>query len=271
MESLKSEIKLLIDKLADRYNHLPDGPIHPMDADLMLSLLRELYEKTEALRKQPPPEIVVQAEPIQYSQPAQNQIVSPVETPVEIPVPAPSVIPPVVVPTPTPVQPEIKHMEQQQFVITQAPDVNSAVTNEYKPEHEFTRDSGIATNQPLQGPLDLFGTLTIADKLKNEAPSLKDKITSGKHDQSLADRMQLKPINDLKTAIGLNDKFQFINELFEGSADRYNEAINLLNTCSSGSEADQLFADFNVRYDWDFHNPVFKKLKDFVTRRYLQV
>jgi hypothetical protein len=269
MESIKSEIRLLIDKLVDRYNHLPDGPVHPLDADLMLSLLRELYEKTEALRNQPPVEIVVHAEPVQHSQPVKNQAVSPPELPVEIPTPAPTVIPPVVTPMPTPVQPEIKPTEQQPFVRAQAPEIHSPVTNEYKPEHEFTRDSGTATNQPLQGPLDLFGTLTIADKLKNEAPSLKDKITSGKHDQSLADRMQLKPINDLKTAIGLNDKFQFINELFEGSADRYNEAMNLLNSCSSGIEADQLFADLNARYDWNAQNPVFKKLKEFVTRRYL--
>jgi hypothetical protein len=269
MESLKSEIKLLIDKLADRYNHLPDGPVHPLDADLMLSLLRELYEKTEALRNQPPVEIVVHAEPAQYSQPTQNQSASPFEQPVEIPTPARAVIPPVITPPPAPVQPEIKPTEQQPFVKAQAPEIHSPVTNEYKPEHEFTRDSGIATNQPLQGPLDLFGTLTIADKLKNEAPSLKDKITSGKHDQSLSDRMQLKPISDLKAAVGLNDKFQFINELFEGSADRYNEAMNLLNSCSSASEADQLFADLNARYDWNAQNPVFKKLKEFVTRRYL--
>jgi len=269
MESLKSDVKQLIDKLADRCNNLPDGPVHPLDADLMLSLLRELYEKTEALRNQPSIDIVVQPEFAQYSQPTQNQSVSLVERPVEIPSPAPAVVPPFVAPPPTPVQPEIKPIEQLQFARTQAPEIHPPITNEYKPEHEFTRDSGTATNQPLQGPLDLFGTLTIADTLKSEAPSIKDKIASGKHEQSLADRMQLKPISDLKAAIGLNDKFQFINELFEGSADRYNEATSLLNACSSSVEADELFADLNSRYNWDAQNPVFKKLKEFVTRRYL--
>lgn len=267
MESLKSEIKLLIEKLANRFNNLPAGPLHQLEADLILAQLRELYEKMEALRNQSPKEIVVQAEPAQYNQPAKNQSVSPDERPVEIPSPAPSVVPPVVTPPPTTVQPEIKPIEQQQSRST--PEIHPPVANEYKPEHEFTRDSGTSTNKPLQGPLDLFGTLTIADKLKSETPSIKDKIASGKHDQSLADRMQLKPISDLKAAIGLNDKFQFINELFEGSADRYNEATSLLNSCSSAVEADELFADLNSRYNWDPKNHVFRKLKEFVTRRYL--
>lgn len=269
MESLKSEIRQLIDMLTDRYNSLPDGPPHPLDVDLMLSTLRQLYEKTEALRHQPVPDIVVKAEPVQYSQPDLKQNNSPDELPPEIIAPAPSFVPPVVAPLQTPVPPEIKQFEQQQYAKPQLPDVPPAITNEFKPENEFARDSGVTPEQPLQGPLDLFGTITIADKLKSEAPSLRDKITSGKHDQTLADRMQLKPISDLKSAIGLNDKFQFINELFEGSADRYSEAVNMLNHCSSGSEAGQLFADLKSRYNWDGKNPVFIKLQDFVNRRYL--
>ncbi|MBK6965659.1 MAG: hypothetical protein IPH20_17475 [Bacteroidales bacterium] len=269
MESLKSEIKQLIDKLADRYNNLPDGALQAIDVDLMLATLRQLYEKTEALKHQPAPEIVVKAEPVQYNQPDPEQNASPVELPPEIPAPAPLYVPPVVAPQQTPVKPEITYPEQQQFTMPPVPDIPRVVTNEYKSEDEFARDSGVTHNQPLQGPLDLFGTLTIADKLKSDAPSLKDKIAFGKNDQSLAERMQLKSISDLKTAIGLNDKFQFINELFEGSADRYSEAVNMLNHCSTGSEAGQLFADLKSRYNWDEKNSVFMKLLDFVNRRYL--
>ncbi|MHC1777301.1 MAG: hypothetical protein AB9834_18000 [Lentimicrobium sp.] len=268
MESLKSEIKQLIDKFADRYNSLPDGPLQALDVDLMLATLRQLYEKTEALKHQPTPEIVVKTEPAQYNQPDLKHSASPVEPPPETPIPVPLFMPPVAAPQQTPVTPEIKS-EQQKFTMPPVPDIPRVVTNEYKSEDEFARDSGVAHNQPLQGPLDLFGSLTIAEKLKSDAPSLKDKIAFGKNDQSLAERMQLKSISDLKTAIGLNDKFQFINELFEGSGDRYSEAVNMLNNCSSGSEAGQLFADLKSRYNWDGKNPVFMKLQDFVNRRYI--
>ncbi len=269
MESLKSEIKQLIDKLADRYNNLPDGPLQALDVDLMLATLRKLYEKTEALRIQPTAGIVVKAEPVQYGQSEHEQSTPPVKVPPEITTPVPSFVPPVFAPQQMPVEPEIKPVEQPQFIKTTVPEIPPQVANEFKPENEFARDPGVISFPPAQGPPDLFGPFTIADKLKNESPSLNDKITSLKNDQTLADRMQLKPIDDLKTAIGLNDKFQFINELFEGSSGNYIDALNMLNACSSEKEANLLFADFRTRYNWDEKNSVFIKLRDFINRRYL--
>ncbi|PKP00682.1 MAG: hypothetical protein CVU14_07225 [Bacteroidetes bacterium HGW-Bacteroidetes-9] len=73
----------------------------------------------------------------------------------------------------------------------------------------------------------------------------------------------------MKSAISLNEKFQFINELFEGSSDRYSEAINLLNSCAGSEDSGQLFADLKSRYNWDDQYIVYKKLHEFVIRRYL--
>jgi hypothetical protein len=218
------------------------------------------------------PEIAVKAEPAQYI-PDQNlcKVLPRSNLPPEIATPAPSFVPPVVAPQQADVSPEIKPFEQQQYY-----QATGSLRSHRRSQMSLNLTTSLPVipeqlqmNVPLQGPLDLFGTLTIADKLKSDAPSLKDKISFGKNDQSLAERMQLKSISDLKTAIGLNDKFQFINELFEGSADRYSEAVNMLNTCSSANEAGQLFADLKSRYNWDGKNPVFMKLQDFVNRRYI--
>lgn len=269
MESLKSEIKQLIDKLAERYKNLPEGPLHPMDADLMLSLLRQLYEKTEILRNLPAVEVVVKAEPAQYSQPKQTQSAEPAATPVEIPVITPLIVPPVVSPPPMPAHPEIIPAQQPSSTNTATFKASAPIKNEFSSDNEFARDPGISQNEPISGPLDLFATLSLADKLKSDAPSLNDKITAGKNDRSLADRMQLKPISDLRAAIGLNEKFQFVNELFEGSSERYTEAMHLLNSCAGGTQAELVFAELKSRYKWDDNNPVFKKLHEFLVRRYL--
>jgi len=269
MEYLKSEIKQLIDKLAERYNNLPEGPLHPMDADLMLSLLRQLYEKTESLRNLPPLEVVVKAEPAQYSQPMQTQSPEPAATPVEIPVITPLIVPPVVSPSPMPAHPEIIPAQQPPSTNTVTFEATLPIKNEFSSDSEFARDPGISPNEPIPGPLDLFATVSLADKLKSDTPSLNDKITAGKNDRSLAYRMQLKPISDLRAAIGLNEKFQFVNELFEGSSERYTEAMHLLNSCAGGAQAELVFADLKSRYKWDDNNPVFKKLHEFLIRRYL--
>ncbi|NTW25266.1 MAG: hypothetical protein HGA37_11230, partial [Lentimicrobium sp.] len=201
--------------------------------------------------------------------PIQNKPVEPAATPVEIPIVAPFIVPPVVAPPPVPAHPEIIPVQQPPSTNTITFDVSVPIKNEFSSENEFARDPGVSPGEPVPQPLDLFGTISLADKLKSDTPSLNDRITSGKNDRSLADRMQLKPISDLRAAIGLNEKFQFINELFEGSSERYTEAMHLLNSCTGSSQAEELFADLKSRYKWDDNNPVFKKLHEFLVRRYL--
>lgn len=271
MDSLKNnEVKQLIDKLADRYNNLPEGPLHPLDADLMLSLLRQLYEKVEALRSRQPVEIIASADPRQYSQP-EIVINEPRKPSVDRPSDVPRYNPPIEMPTAPVVEPVIKPVEQTHADQPVTPEEPTPIINEFHAGNEFARDPGPVVSKPFDAPTDLFGTVTVADKLRSDSPSVKDKITYGKHEQTLADRIHLKPISDLKAAIGINEKFQFINELFEGSADRYNEAINLLNVCTGSSEANLLFDDLKTRYTWDEQNPAFKRLHEFVVRRYLAI
>ncbi|MFH1120576.1 MAG: hypothetical protein V1775_12200 [Bacteroidota bacterium] len=269
MDSLKSEVLLLLEKLVTRYNDLPDGPLHPLDADLILSSIRELYIKTEALRNFPPVEIRVSSEPSQEIHPFPAQPEPAHHQPVEIPLIIPGGFPPEAVPPGHEPQTGFKPVGPKPENIMPATEAKPTVVNEFNAENEFTRDSGPTANKSLPGSLDLFGTPTIADKLKTDTPSLNDKITSGKNDLSLADRIQLKPISDLRAAIGLNEKFQFINELFEGSTERYTEAVNLLNSCAGSGEADQLYSDLKSRYNWDEQKPVIKKLHEFIIRRYL--
>lgn len=277
MEALKYEVKQLINKLSDRFDSLPDGPVHPMDADLILSLLRQLYEKTEALRSVPPVEINVSSdihqvklsEIVKPEVTKQPPVVIPPVTPTEFPPVFPHIQPPVTPQIQSTVDQEHKSGRQESVINTREPETHKEIENNFKAGNEFTRDSGPSKTKPLPGPVDLFGTPSIADKLKTDTPSLNDRITTGRSDQTLADRIHLNPINDLKAAIGLNEKFQFINELFEGSAERYTEAINLMNSCGDAIEADRLYSDLKARYNWDEFNPAHIKLHDFVVRRYI--
>jgi len=72
---------------------------------------------------------------------------------------------------------------------------------------------------------DLFssGQETLSDKLKNDKKVLHDQLVADK-DESLADKMQKNAIEDLKAAIGINEKFLFINELFKGDMEEYKKA-----------------------------------------------
>jgi hypothetical protein len=78
-----------------------------------------------------------------------------------------------------------------------------------------------------------------------------------------------KPLADIKAAIGINEKFLFINELFGGSMQEYTQAIQELNQARSLEEALELFENYAARYKWNPRLPGVIKLKELVQRRYL--
>ena len=58
-------------------------------------------------------------------------------------------------------------------------------------------------------------------------------------------------MKDLKDAIGINEKFLFINELFDGNLQDYSEALNKLNAFENLQSAENIFSvDLVTRYSW---------------------
>lgn len=87
---------------------------------------------------------------------------------------------------------------------------------------------------------------------------------------SVLDKLQKKPISNLKHAIGINDRFSFINELFKGNVEAYSRAIEELNHLESFSAAQILINhDFLEKYKWDEEDSTYLHFLQLVERRYL--
>jgi outer membrane biosynthesis protein TonB len=79
--------------------------------------------------------------------------------------------------------------------------------------------------------------------------SLNDKLKQSKSE--VADRLNEIPVKDLKQAIGINDKFQFIQELFRGDVDMYERSIKTINECHSLQEAEYwIERELKIRQGW---------------------
>lgn len=128
---------------------------------------------------------------------------------------------------------------------------------------EPVQDSGHEDDQPHENyqriTFDLFsegGGNTLADRLREGQEKL------------IADKLQENKINDLRTTIGINDKFLFINELFEGNMRIYDEAIQKLNASSTMAQVDLLLLDLKIVYNWDSESPTVKKFVELVRRKF---
>ena len=131
-------------------------------------------------------------------------------------------------------------------------DTDSAPEPEPEPEEPEEEDSGIRTYRIV----------------RENVPTLGD-LLEKTEDNSLAARLQRKPVSDLISAIGINDKFLFLNELFGGSMEKYNKSIRSLNSFSTLLGAKTYMSELQIEFQWDCSSDAYKKLADLVERRFI--
>jgi len=127
-----------------------------------------------------------------------------------------------------------------------------------------------AANPTVHSP-NLFSSNapTIADRLKEDKTTLNQRLQSESQHTSVGARLHQNQIRDLKSAIGINEKFQFINDLFKGNMQDYTLAMTQLNQFSTFEEALEYIDILKFKYTWDINSDAHHKLMDFVRRRYL--
>ncbi len=147
-----------------------------------------------------------------------------------------------------------------------------AKAEEPKDENKEAKAARKAKRRQEEASGNLFDDqpMTLADKLKTSGkPSLHEKMDVEQKDKSLFNQLQRKPVTDIKKAIGLNDKFLFIKDLFEGNSNEYNAFIEELNLAVDDEKAWEIFDAMKNVKKWDDDKDSYLKLIDFVERRFL--
>lgn len=127
-------------------------------------------------------------------------------------------------------------------------------------------------NRAVIDNLSEYSDRTIGDTyMKEKDDSLHKRISLDKEDKSIGEQMQNQPIASLKDAIGINEKFLFINELFDGDIQDYQHAIAKLNDMENAKAAFEYLNVLGVEQSWDGTRSAdtIEKLAQLVHRRYL--
>jgi hypothetical protein len=100
-------------------------------------------------------------------------------------------------------------------------------------------------------------------------PAIPKEINTTITNTELQEKLALDPIKDLKAAIGINDKFQFISSLFNGDEKAFEQAVKSINGFKIYAEA-QFWIKSNLRgqYKWDDTAEVVKAFDLLVKRRF---
>jgi hypothetical protein len=88
------------------------------------------------------------------------------------------------------------------------------------------------------------------DVITEEAESLNDRLRQDKTE--LGTVLKEQSIRDLKKAIGINDRYRFINELFRGDETMYERSIKTINGFNILAEAEYwIQRELKVKMGWD--------------------
>jgi hypothetical protein len=123
-----------------------------------------------------------------------------------------------------------------------------------KPKIKIKADVVEKTEPTLLHEQYLTTQPTMNDTLKAEHPTF-------------ADQHQNSPIKNLNESISLNQKFIFINQLFNGDSQAFQETLEVLGACSSADEAINLLKyRYAPKYKWNLNGTEADELMDIVKR-----
>jgi len=186
---------------------------------------------------------------------------------------------------------EILENISEQNIINETISVNKSDVNDNNNHfgkiaiHEENKIIQTENNQPTEnqnilnekkGLITLKTTTTLFDlpvesiaSAYKEKESLSAQISKTRNDESIADKLQKKPLVDLKKSIGINERFAFINELFDGNQIHFNETIETINTFNNYEEANNiLHNELATKYKWDLKSHSFNELHELIKRRF---
>jgi hypothetical protein len=90
------------------------------------------------------------------------------------------------------------------------------------------------------------GAAIFADRFKDVPGRVSEKMQALRPEEDLTSRLKQSPISNLADAIGVNDRFYFIREVFGGNNNAYREAIERLNTVSKVNEAVEIIKGYTA-------------------------
>lgn len=144
------------------------------------------------------------------------------------------------------------------------PAIDKPELTEIKGETLFRESADKKTVTPgsTKKPSD---SVTLGDTFGKRTNSINEKLGIRKDDDDLRELIKSKPITSLAGAIGINDKFLFIRELFHGDTELYNRTITTIDSSSGFSDAKAIIMNYA---DNDEENEAVRQLLDLVKRKF---
>lgn len=198
----------------------------------------------------------VSEEPQQNEEPQQSEEPQPSETPMEEVYEEPTVF----------TSGDEIEMEVKDEELGEGSKEEEEIKNE---EEEVKYEEEVKEEEIVYEPV-VIGDMTDHDDsgFELEQPETVGERYQQGQEETVGERLQHSSVRDLQSAIGINDKFLFVNELFGGSMEKYNRSIENLNDLKTLNGALIYLNELRIELQWNSSNEAYKKLLELVHRKF---
>ena len=120
----------------------------------------------------------------------------------------------------------------------------------------------------VEAPIVEISQVNLAE-VKTEPILVASEKIEIKEVKEVKDHLVMEPIKDLRSAIGINDKFQFIQELFGGDEKAFEIGIKTINAFKIFPEAQfYIKRELREKNNWDEESNVVKQFDQLIKRRF---
>lgn len=261
-------IKTMLGHLQSGVEKLESGTLSPEDMELLVEDAKELYERLIILRyKIYETNVLGVKEPVISAHLRQTEIATPIdlfgsiEEPAAAPAPAFEVT-----------FAEEDHTEMKEEEVDEIKEEVDEIEEESMYEEEPIQVEEIEEEaQEIEEPIQTFEEPAQEIKMEEEVveePTQWEPQFSGDQpiwmaemEANIRDNRSVFPLESLIGAFTLNEKLQFINELFEGSSDDFSSHIKQLDQLASMDAARNMLAELSQTFNWDTESEI---VEDFI-------
>jgi hypothetical protein len=106
----------------------------------------------------------------------------------------------------------------------------------------------------------------LAEKFEKPGEFVNEKIGVGAAGKDLSTKIQATPIKSISGSLGINDKFYFIRELFNGNADNFRSTLQILDEASNFNEAYNYLLN---TFEWNMDSDTVQQLLTLIRRKFI--
>ena len=160
------------------------------------------------------------------------------------------------------IDPEVE-VEEDEVLLEVEKEIEQSIEEEVLPEIEIKEEELVEENLDSEEEIEnTANDSTEASKeIAEDASSLFPKLM--KIEKSITQNYQVMTLETLIGSFTLNERLQFINELFDGSSDLFSSAIKRLDALDNRDSARSVIAEYAAENNWDLDGEV---VEDFMLK-----